>query len=73
MRQAFVRASIVLALTLSPVCHWSSQCGAPWLGEGMEEAERRWREGLLGALYPAPIKGSLSERLRGPKKGMFIL
>lgn len=27
----------------------------------------------LSTLYRAPIKGSLSERLRGPKKGMFIL
>lgn len=29
--------------------------------------------GVLGVLYRAPIKGTLSERLRGPKKGMFIL
>lgn len=28
---------------------------------------------MLSALYPAPIKGSLSEQLCGPKKGMFIL
>lgn len=42
IRQALVRASIVLALTLSlsPVYHWTSQWKAPWLGEGMEEAER---------------------------------
>lgn len=29
--------------------------------------------GVPGGLYRAPIKETLSERLRGPKKGMFIL
>lgn len=32
-----------------------------------------WGESRLSALYRAPIKGSLSERPCGPKKGMFIL
>lgn len=75
IRQALVRALIVLALTLCPVYHWTSQWRAPTLREGMEEAERGTGGGggRLSALYQAPIKGSLSERLRGPKKGMFIL
>lgn len=76
IRWVLVRALIVLALTLCPVYHWTSQWRAPSLGEGTGEAER----GLVGrggsrlsGLYRAPIKGSLSERLRGRKKGMFIL
>ncbi len=76
IRQALERALIVLALTLCPVYHWTSQWRAPLLGEGLGEAERGTGGGGgsgLSALYRAPIKGSLSERLRGPKKGMFIL
>lgn len=71
-----MRVLIVLALTLCPVYQWTSQRRAPSLGEGMEEAERGIAGGgggRLSALYRAPIKGSLSERLRGPKKRMFIL
>jgi len=35
-------------------------------GDGGEECK-------LSVLYQAPIKGSLSERLHAPKKGMLIL
>lgn len=76
IRRALVRALIVLVLTRCPVYHWTSQWRAPSLGEGMEEAERGTGGGgvsRLSALYRAPIKGSLSDRLYGPKKGMFIL
>lgn len=78
IRQALLRALIVLALTVCPVYHWTSQRRAPSLREGVREAEM----GLLGggggesrlsALYRAPIKGSLSVSLCGPKKGMFMV
>lgn len=65
IRAASVRPSIVLALTLAPVYHWFLSGGPPLRGGGgvvLGEGE----EG--GA-----IKGSLSARLHGPKKGMFIL
>lgn len=59
IRTASVRPSIVLALTLAPVYHWFLSGGPPPEGRGGGEG---------GA-----IKGSLSARLHGPKKGMFIL
>lgn len=72
IRQALVRAMIVLDLTLCPVYHWTRE-GPPLLaGGGKQKGELVVVVGL-SALYRAPIKGSLSERLRGPKKGMFIL
>lgn len=44
IRQALLRALIVLALTVCPVYHWTSQRRAPSLREGVREAEM----GLLG-------------------------
>lgn len=77
IRQALLGALIVLALTLCPVYHWTSQRRAPSLREGVREAEMGLlREGggsRLSALYRAPIKWSLSVSLCGPKKGMFML
>lgn len=73
IRQPLVRALIVLALTLCPVYHWTSQWRAPSLEEGVGETEKGLVGGGGSSLYRAPIKGSLSERLCGPKKGMFIL
>lgn len=78
IRRASVRALIVLALTLCPVYHWTSWWRAPSLGDGMDGEGKEWGScwwgggSRLNALYRAPIKGSLSEQLPGPKKGMFI-
>lgn len=57
IREALARALIVLALTLCPVYHWTSQWRAPSLGEGMGEAERGTGGGGVGAFIELQLKG----------------
>lgn len=78
IRQALVRAFICLSFDPLSCLSLDLSVKGPLIGGRDREAERGIGGGCggvsrLSALYQAPIKGSLSERLRAPKKGMFIL
>lgn len=71
--QALVRALIVLAIDpLSCITGPPSE-GLLRGGKGQGRQRGEAGESRPSALYLASIKGSLSEQLCGPKKGMFIL
>lgn len=73
IRQALVRAAFCLRIDPLSCVTLELTVEGPLTGRREGGGREVVVESRLSTLYRAPIKGSLSERLRGPKKGMFIL